>query len=99
MRMNGAGCHAPNSAVRCSLLESEVRAVVMIVADIVGMKPFQVSFIERDNMIQQITAAILDPTLRDAVLPRTFEVGSHRPHLQGSDKRRPNARPEVASAH
>jgi hypothetical protein len=99
LRKEPTGSNGANSATWCLLLQTQVRRVFVVVADIVGRKPFQVSFIERDNMIQQITAPILDPTPRDAVLSRTFEVGSHRPHPQGSDKRRPNPRPEIASAH
>src|SRR5580704_2569587 len=39
-----------------------------------------------DDMIQQIASATLDPSLREAVLPRTLERGPHRVHLQGSNR-------------
>jgi len=74
-----------NPAARCSLPESEMRAVVVIVADVISEQPFQMMFIQRNDVIQQIATTALDPSLRHTVLPRTLERSSHR-----SDGHRPN---------
>ena len=59
--------------------EPEVSSVFMVVPNIVGEKSLQVKLIENDDMIQQVAPTTLDPSLRDAVLPRTPERGSNRP--------------------
>jgi hypothetical protein len=43
-RKDTARSYGTNPAVRCSLPESEIRAVVMIVADIIREQPFQMAF-------------------------------------------------------
>ncbi len=75
MRKNVSGSHAPGSAVQCSLLESEVRPVVVIVADIISEQTPQVALTHCDHVIQQVTPATFNPTLRDTVLPGTFKAG------------------------
>jgi hypothetical protein len=45
------------------------------------------AFVRCNDVVQQVTAAALHPSLRDAILPRTFEGGSHRPNLQVSNRR------------
>ena len=47
-----------------------MRAVLVIVANIVRQQPFHMAFIRRDHMIQQVSSAAFDPTLRER------EVGS-----------------------
>jgi len=62
-----------------------MRAVLVVVADVFRQQPFQMAFIHSDNMIQQVSSAAFDPTLRHPVLPGTLEGGPHRAHLQGSN--------------
>ena len=62
-----------------------MRAVLVVVADVFREQPFQMTFIHRDNMVQQILSAALDPTLRCTVLPGTLEGGPYRVHPQGSN--------------
>jgi len=57
----------------------------MVVANVVGEKSFQVKLIKSDDMISQVAPTTLDPSLRDAVLPRTPERGSNRPDIQRSN--------------
>ena len=78
------GCGA-NSVVGSSLPQPKMRAVFVIVADIFGEQTFQMAFVHRNHVIQQISSAAFDPTLRYAILPRTFEARSYRAHLQGSN--------------
>src|SRR5258708_35132971 len=46
------------------------------------------ALIHCNDVVQQIAAAPLDPSLRDTVLPRAFERGSHRPDIQGPHRGR-----------
>ncbi len=42
--------------------------------------------IHRNSVIQEVSSAAFDPTLRHAVLPGTFEGGPHGVHLQGPNR-------------
>jgi hypothetical protein len=72
----------------CSLPESEMGAVVMIVTNIFGEQPLQMPFIHCNDVIQQVSSAAFDPTLRHAVLPGTLEGSLHWTQLQGSNRHR-----------
>ena len=49
------------------LRKAKVRAVFVIMADVLRQLPFEVVFIERDDVIRQVAAAASHPALRDAV--------------------------------
>jgi len=78
------GCGA-NSVVRGSLPQPKMRAVFVIVADVFRKQTFQMTFIHRNDVIQQISSAAFNPTLRYSILPRAFEGRSYWAHLQGSN--------------
>ncbi len=85
MRKDGTGSHAPNPAVRCSLPKPKMRAVLKVVADVFREQPFQMAFVDCNDVIQQVSSAAFHPTLRHAVLPGTFEGSPHRTYLQRSN--------------
>jgi hypothetical protein len=58
-----------NPAVRCRLLKSEMRSVLMMVTNILGKQSLQMAFIQRNNVVQQVSSAASHPALRDAILP------------------------------
>src|SRR5258707_3885026 len=62
-----------------------MRAVLVVVANIFREQAFQVALVNCDDVIQEITAAIPYPTLRDSILPRTRERGADRTHAQRSN--------------
>ena len=66
------GCGA-NSVVRGSLPQPKMRAVLVVVADVFREQRFQMAFIHRNDVIQQISSAAFNPTLRHSILPRAFE--------------------------
>jgi hypothetical protein len=73
---------APNAEVRCgsptgrcSFRQRKVGPVIMVIADVLKHKPFQVAFIEHDHMVEQITTTASDPALGDSDLPWTSEAG------------------------
>ncbi len=78
------GCGA-NSVVRGSLPQPKMRAVLVVVADVFREQTFQMAFIHGNDVIQQISSAAFNPTLRYTILPRAFEGRSYWAHLQGSN--------------
>jgi hypothetical protein len=74
-----------NPAIRCPLLKSEMRAILMMVTNILREQSFQVAFVHRNDVIQQISSAVFDPTLRYTILPRAFEGCLYGAHLQRSN--------------
>jgi hypothetical protein len=63
-----------------------MRAVLVVVANILREQAFQVAFVNCDDVIQEIAAATPYPTLRNSILPRTLERGADRIHAQGSNR-------------
>jgi hypothetical protein len=59
-----------------------MRAVLVVVANILREPAFQVAFVNCNDVIQEITAATPYPTLCDSILPRTRERGADRTHAQ-----------------
>ena len=59
---------------RRSFGQREMRAVVVVVTNILAHQPLHMTFIQRDHMVEQISAAGADPTLRNAILPGTSEA-------------------------
>jgi hypothetical protein len=62
-----------NPVVRCPLLKSEMRAVFMMVTNILGEQPLQMAFIQRNNVVQEVSSAAPHPPLRDPILPWASE--------------------------
>src|SRR5713101_366753 len=61
-------------------------AVLVVVANILREPAFQVAFVNRDDVIQEITPATPYPTLCDSILPRTFQRSAERIHPQGANR-------------
>jgi hypothetical protein len=86
MRKDVTGGYGASSSVWRSLPESEMCAVLVVVANILREPAFQVAFVNCDDVIQEITPATPYPTLCDSILPRTFERSAERIHPQGSNR-------------
>jgi hypothetical protein len=63
-----------------------MRAVLVVVANILTEQAFQVAFVNCDDVIQEITPATPYPTFCNPILPRTFERSADRIHPQGSNR-------------
>jgi hypothetical protein len=85
MRNDATSSHGANSAPRYFLPESKMRAVFVVVATVFREQTFEMASVHRDDVIQQITPAALDPSFRDSVLPWTLERSQNTP-----DSHRPN---------
>src|SRR4029450_4220267 len=62
-----------------------MRSVIMVIAHVIGEQFVQVSFIDSDNVVEQVTAAASHPALGHTILPGTFERGPHGVYFQGSN--------------
>ena len=69
-RVHTACCLA---ACRSLLAQAQMRPVLMVIADILVHHPLQMTFVEDDDVIEQVSAAAANPALRDAALLRAFE--------------------------
>src|SRR5258708_13068231 len=86
MRKDAARGHRVTSVPWRSLPERKMRAVLVVVADVFRKQPIQMAFVHCDDVVQQVAPTTLNPSLRDAILPRTFEGGS-----DGDDRQRSNS--------
>ena len=64
------------AASRRCLGQRKMSSVIVIVTDVLIQKAFQVTLIEDDHMVEQIPAAVADPALCNAILPRTSETST-----------------------
>ena len=77
----------PNEFCRSApLQESEMRAVLMVVT--LREQTFQMAFLHRNDLIQQISSAASHPMLRYTILPRPFEGRSYSRCSRAPDKSR-----------
>jgi hypothetical protein len=78
--------YSASSAAGRFLAQPQMGSVFRVVADIFREQPFQMAFVNCDEVIQQFAAAAAYPTLCDSILPGTFERGADRTHHQGSNR-------------
>ena len=57
------------------LRQREMGAVLMVIADVLSHEALQMALVENDHVVEQVPAAVADPTVGNAVLPRTAETG------------------------
>jgi len=74
-RHDEAGTCRRSSTGGRSLLQSEMRSILVVVRDVFRKQPLQMPFVQRNHVIEEITSAAFHPTLSDAVLPRTLKRG------------------------
>jgi len=56
-----------NSALGCPLPKSEMRAVLMMVTNVLGEQALQMAFIEHNDVVQEVSSTASHPPLRDAI--------------------------------
>jgi hypothetical protein len=88
LRNDPTGGHGANSPIRCSLPESKVRTVFVIVPDIIREQTLQMGFVQHNDVIQQVSPTAFNPTFRSPILARAFEGGSDGANLQGANRYR-----------
>jgi len=60
---------------RRSLSQCKMSSVVMVITDVLVHQAFQMPLVQDDHMVEQIAAAVSNPALGNAVLPRAAEAG------------------------
>lgn len=65
----------PSTAGRRPLGESQMRSVLVIIANILTHEAFQMRPVEDDYLVEQIPSAVTDSALLNTVLPRALETG------------------------
>ena len=63
--------HFGGSSAGRLFIQSEMRSVVVVIENIFEADAHQMSLVERDHVIQHLTAYAGHPSFRNAVLPRT----------------------------
>jgi len=58
-----------------------MRAIFVVVRNVLAEQAFQMTLIEGNDVIQQVSAAASYPALRDPALPRTFKGSPDRPEI------------------
>ena len=71
------------SAVRGVLVERIVRPIGMVIGHVFAKESTQVAFIQRNKMVEQLSATAPDPALRYPVLPRRLNARPLRPQTRG----------------
>ena len=62
-----------------------MRPVLVIIADVVIHKAFQMVFVEYDHVVEQFAPTAADNPLRNAILPRASEAGPFRLDTEALD--------------
>jgi hypothetical protein len=62
-----------------------VRAVLVMVGDVLGKQALQMPLVESNHMVEQLATAASHPALGNTILPGTFDGGPHGVYLQGSN--------------
>jgi hypothetical protein len=71
-------CRRGSSTTRRVLSQSEMSSVFVVIADVFFQQPSQVSLVQNDHVVEQVSTHTSNLTLGDAVLPRTSKRGSYR---------------------
>ena len=85
----GLGVTHRRATGRRFLRQREMSSIVVIIADVLIHQALQMALIENDHMVEQIAAAVANPTLGNAVLPRTSitcPLGLDTKHLHRIDQ-------------
>lgn len=53
-------------------------SILVFVADVLGHKAFQMTFVEYNDMVEEIPTAVADESFGNTVLPRASEAGALR---------------------
>ena len=77
--------YAASSAPRRSLSKSKMRAVLVMVGDVLGKQALHMPLVESNHMVEQLATAASHPAVGNTILPGTFEGGPHGVYLQGSN--------------
>ena len=85
VRYDPTGGRTGNSGGWCLFREAEMRAVFVVVADVLIEQPFQMAFIECDDVVQEVAAAA-PPSAPRCHSARGFRRKSERDRCSRSEQ-------------
>ena len=62
--------------IRCVLVESIMNSVLLEIGNILSEQTAQMALVQRDDMVEDLSASASDPTLGDSVLPGRLHARS-----------------------
>ena len=76
-----------DSSARGLLAQPKMRSVAMIVRDVLGQKPPEMTLVQGDDVVKQFTSAAANPAFRNTVLPGALDGGLEASNAHGSNCR------------
>ena len=76
----------------CSFTQPEMGSVLIVIGNVLGQKPPEMTLVQGDDVVQQLTSATANPALRNSVLPQALYRGLEANNAHGA-KRRGNSQP------
>ena len=73
--------------VRGVFLERVMNSVLLVVTHIITQEPDQMSFVQRDDMVQDLSATTSHPSFRGSILPRRLDARPFRLKARRLQKR------------
>src|SRR5947209_13784905 len=70
--------HFVRSSAGRLFIQSEMRSVILVIADVLKAEAHQVPLVYGDHVIQHLTAYAAHPSFRNSVLPRTANTHPDR---------------------
>ena len=64
------------TASRSFFLQSKMRPVVVVVADVFTHQALEMAFVQDDHMVEQVSTAVSYPAFGDTILPWAAKAGS-----------------------
>ena len=75
VRNHSTGRRRADSSARGLLAQPKMRSVAMIVRDVLGQKPPEMTLVQGDDVVKQFTSAAANPAFRNTVLPGALDGG------------------------
>src|ERR1035437_3369070 len=76
-----------DSPTRGLLAQPKMRSVSVIVRDVLGQKPPEMTLVQGDDVVKQLTSATANPALRNTVLPGALDGGLEASNAHGANRR------------
>jgi len=82
----GTGILFCRTTRRRSLRQRKMCSILVIIPNVLIHQALPMPFIENDHMVEQIAAAVADPSFGNAVFPQTAEAGPLGLDAEGIDR-------------
>ena len=76
-----------DSAARCLFAQPEMGSVLMVVGNVLGEESSEMTLVQGDDVVQQLTSAAANPAFRNTVLPGALDGGLEASSAHGANRR------------